>query len=713
VTNEEFRFDLVIAKCLTFPREPSRDLVQLVAEIQCHKPPNRKALDALYARAAALPDASGRVSLIYGGATKIKDYVFEAPKLPEIRGASALLDWINGTAWQKAWDKVLRKAHPSADLPAEDCVVYARGGNILAFAPAQYGQALATEIERIYTRETLLANSAAVSETFDLVELRFGRNPRAYWLDEFERDWKNPKLHELLHEYYYLDVASLPERFFNRKTFGELVTLLATRFNQRRDERASHGEARSAPLYALNPWLAKCDSSDTRPAMGQEMLRVGIEEEERAMSEPSARKRYAGQRAKRAGDDDTRWFHKAFTGWELSKEFASWEDKWDEYLQKHPECNYAQVMRAAGTKPLFPQDLGEIAQASSPARYIGMIYADGDNVGRLIATINTPGSYKQISETLSNAAQNAVFSALAEYLRPADVRSERGAAKVIHPFEVLSIGGDDLLVLVPGSAALDIACMIGTQFERDLAPKISPFDTNARSSADVPYRYRGPTELTTQPYTPSIGLSAGVVIAQENTPIFFLRNLAEELQKGAKKLAKKRATKLAEEETKHHFYGGAVDWMVLKSVTMVTDDVAAFRRVALHDEGDKSKRRQTLRPYNWHEFAGLLVTVRALKKANVPRSQLYRLRGALATDTEDAGIASSVMEYLYTRARLRHKDVRKVLLEQLEIPWCSEGHGAAALPPWRLGAHGYETVLPDLMEVYDMIPELQTQEIVS
>ena len=35
------------------------------------------------------------IGLVYGGATKIKPYVFDVPKLHEIRGASALLDSIN------------------------------------------------------------------------------------------------------------------------------------------------------------------------------------------------------------------------------------------------------------------------------------------------------------------------------------------------------------------------------------------------------------------------------------------------------------------------------------------------------------------------------------------------------------------------------------------------------------------------------------------
>ena len=36
-----------------------------------------------------------KVGLVYGGVTKVKQYVFEASKLSDIRGASALLDRIN------------------------------------------------------------------------------------------------------------------------------------------------------------------------------------------------------------------------------------------------------------------------------------------------------------------------------------------------------------------------------------------------------------------------------------------------------------------------------------------------------------------------------------------------------------------------------------------------------------------------------------------
>ena len=42
-----------------------------------------------------LKDEKRQIGLVLGGATKIKGYFLESAKLPEIRGASALLDRIN------------------------------------------------------------------------------------------------------------------------------------------------------------------------------------------------------------------------------------------------------------------------------------------------------------------------------------------------------------------------------------------------------------------------------------------------------------------------------------------------------------------------------------------------------------------------------------------------------------------------------------------
>src|SRR6266480_2373704 len=50
-------------------------------------------------------DATLRVALVSGGATRIKSYVFESARLPEIRGASGLLDRINLEDVPRLWSE--------------------------------------------------------------------------------------------------------------------------------------------------------------------------------------------------------------------------------------------------------------------------------------------------------------------------------------------------------------------------------------------------------------------------------------------------------------------------------------------------------------------------------------------------------------------------------------------------------------------------------
>ncbi|MDW8145155.1 MAG: type III-B CRISPR-associated protein Cas10/Cmr2 [Roseiflexaceae bacterium] len=717
-------FTGAVAACLAYGTDVDprslEDAVRLVLG-DAPQAPSRAMLEELHwrvterLRSAGLPEEAQRVALVYGGATKIKGYVFEAPKLPEIRGASALLEWVNDHRLPAIWRDTL-----GASL-GKSCIIYTGGGSFLAFAPAAKGAELAGRIEQEFTRQTLTANSVAVAETFSLIELRYGRQPLDFWTAEFLECWRDPQLRAELEAYYYApmpgsavarlsdgeireavpgrtlnndDIAAV-RRFLNRKQFGELVTLLATMFNRRRDERAYAGAPRTLPLYPMLPWAEKCDSSDVRPAEWSGT----VAGETRAYSEPSARKRYVGQLIKRDDDDQTRWYTSTFA-WRAPADLRdrSWETQWETFLnQNGTNTPYRRAMDQQ-QRVAPPRDLNEIGAASRPDRYIGIIYADGNNVGRLIATLSTPDALHQTSQYLSDAATNAVFTALAHCLRPAAVRHERQRVGV-HPFEILTIGGDDLLLIVPGNRAFDVALMIAYEFERSLAEHLlAPSGAQASNDMRKHMRYARETPMTLKPYTPSIGLSAGVVIAHESAPIFFLRDLVEELLKRAKKLAHRYA--------RQHYYGGAVDFMALKSVTMVADTVEAFRKAALHDESD---RRLTARPYTWHEFAGLLETARALKRANFPRSQLYRLRRVMETTP---GVIASSMEYLYTRVRQKAlSDTLSEYIEQQAWQSADKALRRPVAPPWLPVAHqAYETIWPDLAEIYDMVPAAVEEE---
>lgn len=679
-----------------------------------------------FAEAGLPPDQ--RVALVYGGPTRIKGYVFEAPKLPEIRGASALLDWVNEERVRLLWHERLDKMFGDQDL-VDRCIIYAGGGAFLAFAPAEQGADLAVAIEREFTLHTLTANSAAVAAQFSVVELRYGRNPLSFWLDEFLVAWDDALLRTELERYYYPPpgdsfaallttdqiMPALPaekrtiahveaaRRFVHRKTFGELTTVLAMMFNRRRDERG-YGEAqRFIPFYPMLPWAVKCDSSDVRPAVWQGR----VAGEDRAYSEASARKRYVGQIIKKDNDAATRWYTSTFRHWcaPATLRERSWEQLWDTFLQHEGASTpYAQSLASCTNTDVLPaNDLHEIGAASDPERYIGIIYADGNNVGRLIATLRTPQEFHDVSRHLSDTAVKAVFHGLGRHLvGPVKVKRHSGDVTV-HPFEILTIGGDDLLLIVPGHCALDVALAIASTFERSLARSI-PAPPDARASDALRGRYAGTTPLTVDPYTPSIGLSAGIIIAQENTPIFFLRELAEEALKRAKKLAGLHAGQ--------RYYGGAVDFMVLKSIGMVADTIAAFREAAFADpfprgemnpknQARKPFRRLTARPYTWHEFAGLLATARALRHSDFPRSQLYRLRRIV---DDHPGTVATTMEYLYTRARLSERR-REALMHSFELAWQpAVATGRRPLPPWLPVEHqSHETIWTDLVEIYDMV----------
>ncbi len=662
--------------------EPAR-VEALVREVlEEHEHPTKARLQELQDRITQVLGVKDTIDLVYGGATKIKDYVFEAPKLPEIRGASTLLDWVNEAELPGLWQV------PDGADPAGHGIVYASGGNILGFVPAGQGERRALAIERAYTDRTQTANSVAVWRSCRLIELRYGREPLRYWVEDFLKDWRDERLHEALKEYYYSphsgDQEPAEERFFRRKTFGELATLLAIDYYRRRSERRFD---EGPSFFPRQPWDERCDSSDLRPAVLEQPFDDGV----RQLSLATARKATLGRLVKNASDIYAQRLGKqidfAETAGQIIQDGRAWDQRWTAYLGRFPDSRYA---RAAAGKDIRPaRDVHEIAGAGGE---IAMIYADGNNIGRLMATLETPQEYALISQELSRGTQAAVLGALADVLVPFGD---------IDPFEILAVGGDDLLLLVPGNRALEVALEIGRRFERDvsagLARAFERLGAQKRLALSAPWpgRYRrsgAPPVDQLAAATPLLGLSAGVVIARDNTPIFHLRNLAEELLKSAKKKARQHAGQ--------GYYGGAVDFMSLRSVSIVADRIETFRKHALQSSGTSL----TARPYSWHELAGLLETVRALRAARVPISQLYRLREILAAALGQ-GIAPSALEYLFARTRMQPR-YAEALAEHIERAW--QAQGAPGLPPWmRTEQGGLETVWADMLEIYDLAGEEQ------
>jgi CRISPR-associated protein Cmr2 len=344
--------------------------------------------------------------------------------------------------------------------------------------------------------------------------------------------------------------------------------------------------------------------------------------------------------------------------------------------------------------------------------FVAYIYADGNNMGGYIQKITTPQKYQEFSEDVDNATRYAVFQALAEHLHPRQLKGNNKSESTlpdgawIHPFEIITIGGDDIILIVPADRALAIAKTIGEQFEQILLRQVQipgveikgDYQTQpSEKPIDLSkcHRYLSQNAGTANC---QLSTSIGVLIADYKTPIYYAKKLYEQLLKSAKKRAK---------DLKDRGYcGGTVDFFVMKSVTAIASSIEEFRKEALTKESPQ-KLKLYAAPYTLHEIGGLIESVKALKKADFPKSQLYQIRSFL-----EQGKQTTILNYRYFRTRL--KQGKKELRQEFEEAWCKAKTNEGNVAPWMfdLKEGVYETIWRELLDIYDFI-ELEDSDFIS
>ncbi|MEQ9371620.1 MAG: type III-B CRISPR-associated protein Cas10/Cmr2 [Coleofasciculus chthonoplastes F3-SA18-01] len=691
-----------------------------------------------------------KIGLVYGGATKIKQYVFESAKLPEIRGASALLDRINLIDLpaffkceqlpedfpecyraRKYCQKVRRELqHQDQKLQqlwealVPELVIYSTGGNILAFCPTAFVPDLVNLIEKRYTEETLTANSCAVGESFRLLELRFGLldNPieQTKWLDWYLQDNKR-QTNPITSAYFGQLKNGQPWKYLfeNRKNFNEITGKLAALFQQRRNGNnlpdSQRPSRRYPPMFETHPYLLRDDVEH----------RLAIAPGSRIPDEPwfsdaLARKRIVGQRTKGEGSRSQKWWtENSDWKWQLgqvktlwnSGYLESWVVKFRRFIEKsHYRDHYYKDI--AKQKIGEARSLTEISNAGNG--FVGYIYADGNNIGGYIQKeLKTPQDCRRFSRDIFTATEESVYHALGRHLKPhqlngltGDNQHRNGA--IIYPFEILTIGGDDVMLIVPADKALVIAQTIGEEFERILleGEKIQGkedyriTDSEIISRSQDCHRYQG--QIPVKPSQCKLSMSTGVLITAYQTPIYYAENLTNQLLKSAKKKAKQL-------KKDYDYHGGTVDFLTLKSVTMISSNIEAFRQEALtKQEKGKPKLKLYGAPYTLHELGGLIKTGEKLKQSEFPRSQLYQIRSLL-----ERGKQTAILNYRYFRVRLKPEN-QKLLADYFEKAWCNAKTNNGNLAPWmslleKDGTTTYETIWRELVELYPFIVETTEQ----
>ncbi|MFM7219072.1 MAG: type III-B CRISPR-associated protein Cas10/Cmr2, partial [Nodosilinea sp.] len=375
--------------------------------------------------------------------------------------------------------------------------------------------------------------------------------------------------------------------------------------------------------------------------------------------------------------------------------------------------------------------------ASNPPKYLAYIYADANNMGGYIQEIKTPEEYRQFSGDISKITEESVYAALAQHLTVHQLQNITDPDRYhdndewIHPFEIITIGGDDVFLIVLADKGLQISHTIGTLFEQKLLELGSQYRVKL-NAGDRPrpshliHRYK--PELA-DPTMSKLSMSIGVLITAEDTPITYAASLTEQLLKTAKEKAK-----YLKQPCEHQgviypqgYHGGTIDVQVLKSVTMISSKISEFRKNGLVKTYEDRKTRTGeppkdlhlyATPYTLHEIGGLIGLIEAMKAVDFPKSQLYQIRSFL-----EKGKRTAILNYRYFRVRLKQKpkDLQQALIEWFEHSWCNAKENDGNIAPWmyytelpdpdptkpakdKLDAY-YETIWRELVDLYEFIPK--------
>ncbi|MEM8615228.1 MAG: type III-B CRISPR-associated protein Cas10/Cmr2, partial [Cyanobacteria bacterium P01_H01_bin.105] len=522
----------------------------------------------------------GKIGLVYGGVTKVKGYVFESADLQEIRGASGLLDRINlvdlPAFFHKDQDnngpsdygsKVIREDWLDKEFPGlsgaliPQLIVYSTGGNILAFCPAAFVDPLANAIEKRYTTETLTANSCAVGRKFRTIETRLGLLPEnishVRWLDWYLDNQEHSLVPQLLGLSGNSSSTSkdIEERFEQQKSFSELVRQLAIDFEQRRNGHPPASDSpRSArcypPMFETHPYLQR-DQSEHRSAVFRAVSKPddpnsGLPGEPH-FSEPSARKRLMGQVTKREfrNRQVPQWWLDSQLKWPSvvsGKKYydrvnESWIKRFENYLKDEGLAKSYYPTNKQEEEVEEARSLREVADAKRfngplPSGDVAFIYADGNNMGGYIRRkIKSPQIYQNFSQDVFAATTQSVYLALYEHLKPRRYKPDASSSRRIkseiwlYPFEIIAIGGDDVLLVVPADKALEVTETLCELFEQRL---------QNLSSISEPYtpkeihRYHA-NDLPSGKEQGELSMSAGVLITAQNTPFYYAEDLTNQL----------------------------------------------------------------------------------------------------------------------------------------------------------------------------------------
>lgn len=327
----------------------------------------------------------------------------------------------------------------------------------------------------------------------------------------------------------------------------------------------------------------------------------------------------------------------------------------------------------------LPETTDRLAALSRPNNYLGFLYADGNSMGSHLQQCTEDHQYRQFSQRVSHSLRAALWLAL-------DSNFPNGPVNGATPFEVIALGGDDLILLCAADRVLPVAVTLSKLFTRisSLLAKVDDFDLDMIHEAGQRAFYDWDESLAEKD---ALTLSCAAVIAHPKQPILNLEQEALQLLSTAKRAYPGRPA------IDFHI----VSSPVLRSVTDIRRD-----EYQLDDE-----THLTARPLSVTEMEKLLTRIADIKSGSeenaVPRNKLNALYQALFTGQESAAFETF---FLYYRMREGQRAKLAAFFNDFDIPTTPSPEGLGM--PWgkrqRNGVEGETfTALADLAELYEFV----------
>ena len=453
-------------------------------------------------------------------------------------------------------------------------------------------------------------------------------------------------------------------RFIRRETGGEVRTVYGiaatdSSVSYREALRRAHfqlrcqrefGSVRLVP--ATMPLVMECASASHLPAMHRIEFPDGV----RVLSEASHRKARRGRKAREQGAW-AEWMRclQSEVPWPVPKDWNS--------------------LRCAS--------LVDIGRRSS--NQVGVVYADGNAMGRLIRAIDTASVFREFSRIVDESIREACFAGLRrvcerEVSRVSDALGDRGQCESL-PCDILLLGGDDLLVAVPANRALDFAHGVTVDFERRAARKIEELaDPETQRFFGRWLGNRG------------LSISCGVSISKGTYPFYLSLDLAEQLLKNAKR------------NPGHGSASGAdvarIDFHRVAGST--SQDIRQIRErdyLALDDDSPITPR--TLRPLSCSQLKALRASVWELRDAGFPRSKLKALHDAALMENEHR--AESQIRDIFARAQHSVARSERQALWNAVSRLCPDGCEFDF--PWFRDGQRRMLCVADIIDAYDLFED--------